>query len=297
MGIQDDMNEVLKKLEEQRFQQKFTRPSRSGGGSMSMFKLVGLGIGGFLLFMLFMGSFYVIEPGQRGIIVTLGKVNTAFSGEGVGFKTPLVSDVVRVPVRQLTQGLSAETFSADLQQVDVKLQVLYRIPEASVVTIFQQYAGNPFESLIAPRIQEALKEVTALESAESIAKKREVVKAKTLELARAKIGTILYIEDIVIEDIALSRELEQAIEAKMVQEQEAAKAKFTQQKAQIEAQTKVIEAEGEAKAIRIKGDAIRQNPGLIDLQIAEKWDGKAPLVVGGGKGANILLPVGKNNQD
>ena len=111
------------------------------------------------------------------------------------------------------------------------LQVLFRVPEASVVQIYQGYAGDPFDSLIAPRVQEALKEVTALESAEQIVKNREEIKDKALASARIKVGSILVVDDVVIQNIDLSKELETAIEAKMVQEQEAAKAKFTQQKA------------------------------------------------------------------
>ncbi len=79
----------------------------------------------------------------------------------------------------------------------------------------------------------------------------------------------------------------------MVQEQEAAKAKFTQQKSQIEADTAVIKAKGEAESIRIRGEALKLTPAFIELQIVEKWDGKAPLVIGGasGGGANMLLPL------
>jgi prohibitin 2 len=256
---------------------------------MSPVKLGVLAATGLLALTLVFGSFYVIDPGQRGIVVTLGKVSTV-SAEGLGLKTPLLSDVVRVSVRQQTQGLEAQAFSSDLQQVNMSLKVLYRIPESSVVEIFQKYSGNPFDSLIAPRIQEALKEVTALESAEGIAKKRESVKARTLELARTKIGQILVIEDVVIENVALSNELEHAIEQKMVQEQEAAKAKFIKDKATIEAQTAVIKAEGEAKAIKVRGDAIRQNPGVVQLMVAEKWNGVSPLVVGGSN-SNIMLPI------
>ncbi len=178
----------------------------------------------------------------------------------------------------------------------VALRVLYRIPEASVVRIYKEFSGDPFDTLIAPRVQEAIKEVTALQSAEQIVKKREDIKAKSLIAAREKIGSILEVEDIVLENITLSKELEAAIESKMVQEQEAAKARFTQQKAQIEADTAVIKAKGEAEAIRVRAEAIRDNPGLIQLQIVEKWDGKAPLVISGaaqgGNGANILLPLG-----
>jgi prohibitin 2 len=144
-------------------------------------------------------------------------------------------------------------------------------------------------------VQEALKEVTALQSAEQIVKKREEIKARALVATKEKIGGILIVEDIVLENITLSKELEAAIESKMVQEQEAAKARFTQQKSQIEADTAIIKAKGEAEAIRIRGEALRDTPGLIQLQIVEKWDGKAPLVIGGGgenTGTNFILPLG-----
>lgn len=260
-------------------------------------KLISVGIVVIVLVLAAAQSTYVVQPGFRGVEVTLGKVNPEFKPEGFGTKAPFVSHIVSVPVRQITRALPSETYSADLQQVTINLRVLYRIPEASVVRIYKEYAGDPFDSLIAPRVQEALKEVTALQSAEQIVKKREEIKSRSLASAREKIGGLLLIEDLVIEDIVLSKELEAAIESKMVQEQEAAKARFTQQKAQIEADTAIIRAKGEAEAIRIRAEAIRDNPGLIQLQIVEKWDGKAPLVVGGsaegGAGAaNILLPLG-----
>jgi prohibitin 2 len=263
-------------------------------------KLVGIGI--FILVLVIAGSqaTFVVEPGFRGVEVTLGKVSDQFKPEGFGTKVPFITHIINVPVRQIARELPSATYSSDLQQVNVNLRVLYRIPEASVVRIYKEFAGDPFESLISPRIQEALKEVTALQSAEQIVKKREEIKAKSLLSAREKIGDILFIEDIVIEDITLSKELEAAIESKMVQEQEAAKARFTQQKTQIEADTAIIRAKGEAEAIRVRAEAIRDNPGLIQLQIVEKWDGKAPLVIGGssgegGNGANILLPLGLPN--
>ena len=258
-------------------------------------KLIGFGI--IILVFVIVGSqsTYVVDPGFRGVEVTLGKVSEPFKPEGFGTKAPFVTHIISIPVRQLTRELPAECYSSDLQQVNVSLRVLYRIPEASVVKIYKEFAGDPFETLIAPRIHEALKEVTALQSAEHIVKKREDIKAKALIAAREKIGGILIVEDIVLENITLSKELEAAIESKMVQEQEAAKARFTQQKAQIEADTAIIKAKGEAEAIRVRAEAIRDNPGLIQLQIVEKWDGRAPLVIGGGdgnNGANILLPLG-----
>ncbi len=44
---------------------------------------------------------------------------------------------------------------------------------------------------------------------------------------------------------------------------------------------------------KIRGEALKLTPAFIDLQIVEKWDGKAPMVVGGanGGGVNMLLPL------
>lgn len=255
-------------------------------------KLLKIGFVVLVIAVVLIGGTFVIPPGHRGVLVTLGKVSPVFAPEGLGFKLPLITNVVPISVRQQTTVSNTECYSSDLQQINVELRVLYRIPENMIVKMFRDYYGDPFDSLIAPRVSEALKEVTALQSAEQIVKKREEVKAKTLEAARAKVGDLLVIEDVVIQNVALSKELETAIEAKMVQEQEAAKAKFTQAKAEIEAQTAIIRAKGEAEAIRVRGRAVQDSPGLVQLQIVEKWNGISPLVVGGGSGANILLPVG-----
>ncbi|HTI97367.1 MAG TPA: prohibitin family protein [Dongiaceae bacterium] len=253
---------------------------RLGGGALLIFAAVIVAASGT----------YTIQPGYRGVAVTLGQVAPDFKPEGFGFKSPFLTKVYPVSIRQQTEEEKAECYSSDLQQVTVVLRVLYRIPEASVTKLFQGYQGDPFESLVAPRVQEGLKEAAAQQSAEQIVKNREAIKAQALDLARKKIGTLLVIEDLVIEDIALTKELERAIEQKMVQEQEAAKAKFTQQRAQIEADTAVIKATGEAKSIVIRGEALKENPAYVDLQIVDRWDGIPPQVVGGGGNVMLTLP-------
>ena len=245
-------------------------------------RLIGIAILIFVIVIMASSGTYVVQPGYRGVQVTLGKVSPAFKPEGFGIKAPLITTIHPMSIRQQTAEDKAECYSADLQQIQIELRVLFRIPESSVVKLFQGYYGDPFESLVAPRVHEAIKEATASQSAELVVKNREEIKTRALELARKKIGTLLVIEDIVIQDIALTKELENAIEAKMVQEQEAAKSKYLQQRAQIEADTTVIKAKGEAESIRIRGQALRENPTYIDLQIVDKWDGITPLVIGGG---------------
>lgn len=258
-------------------------------------KLIAAAILVFIVLIGISASSYVIEPGTRGLKVTLGKTAEDFLPEGFGLKAPFVTSIVVINVRQRTQGVRADCFSSDLQQVKIDLRVLFRVPESSVVQIYREFAGDPFDSLIAPRVQEAIKEVTALLTAEQIVKNREDIKNKTMLSAKQKIGAMLVVEDIVVRDITLSNELEKAIEAKMVAEQQANQARFTQIQTQVEAETAVISAKGEAEAIRVRGDALRQSPAFLRWKIVERWNGRSPMVVPAGPGnaeAALLLPIG-----
>ena len=252
-------------------------------------RLIGVAVLVFAVVIMAASGTYVVHPGYRGVEVTMGKVSTAFKPEGFGMKAPFMTAIHPISIRQQTAEEKADCYSSDLQQIHIELRVLFRIPESSVVKLFQDYYGDPFESLVAPRVQEALKEVTALQSAEQIVKNRELIKTHALEIARKKIGTFIVVEDIVVQNIALTKELEHAIEAKMVQEQEASKSKYFQQRAQIEADTAVIQAKGEAESIMIRGKALKENPAFVDLKIVDKWDGLTPLVIGGG--GNILMQL------
>ena len=239
--------------------------------------------------------FFVVDPGYRGIRVTLGRASESPVPEGFGMKIPVLTSIIPVSIKQRTTTVRADCFSSDLQQVIVDLRVMYRVPEESVVQVYRQFAGDPFDGLIAPRVQEALKEVTALYTAEQIVKQRGEIKDKALMSARGKVGDWLHVEDVVLKNIVLSNELERAIEAKMVAEQQAEQARFTQVQTQVEAETAIIRARGEAEAIKARGEALRLNPGFVTLQIVERWNGKSPMVVprdGDGGSTSLILPTG-----
>lgn len=232
--------------------------------------------------------FFTIPPGTRGIKIAFGKVEETTAEPGLHLKAPY-TNIKEINIQQDTKDVTAECFSSDLQGVNLRIKVLYRIPSDYVVTIFRDYYGDPFDKLILPRVQEATKEVTALKTAAEIAKTREAVKSDALASARKKIGSILIIDDLVIEDVGLSKDLEKAIEGKMVQQQEAEKALFKKQQALTDAETAIIKAKGEAEAIRVQGEALEKNPRLVDLEMVKKWNGVSPQIVGAGM--NIMLPT------
>lgn len=271
---------------------------------MNMLKYVIVSILSVLFIVFSIPSVYVVDPGTRAIVVTMGSASRHPVGEGLHVKLSFFAKPILVPIKQTPADMEGvECFSSDLQLIRAHLVVLYHIPEESVYKVAVQYGGDVATSFVAPRVGEALKETTALLTAEEIVKGREQVKHKALAAARAKLGDFIVLDDLVIKEVNLSDELEHAIEQKMVQEQEAQKQVFIQQKTKVEAETAAIRAEGAAKArliaaeadaklIDMRGAALRRNPGTIDLMTVEKWNGVTPLVIG--KDASPLLTLPGN---
>ena len=239
-----------------------------------------------------LGCFHVVPPGHRGVSVFLGKVTQKELPEGLTFKVPFVQQIIDYPVRQLKADGKAESFSSDLQSLVVTFAVMYRVPEQQVVNLFQEYRGDPYQNLIEPRIQEAIKQITAAFRAEDLVKDRERLKIESLAKLRLSIGDILKVEDLNIINIDLSDQLEQAIEQKVVREQEALAKNFELEKEKKQAEITIVRAKAEAESVRIKGEALKVSPEMIQFEIAQRWDGKTPSSVAVGQGgANILLPM------
>jgi len=239
-------------------------------------------------------SFHVVPPGHRGVSVTLGKVSPIVRDEGLTFKKPFIEKIINVTVRQMTVEGSAAAFSSDLQTVQISFKTLYRIPDNRVVELFQKFQGDPYLSLVEPRIQEELKQTTSIYRAEELVKSREKIKHEVLEKLKKSVGDVVYITDIAITNFDFTDELERAIEQKTIREQEALAKNFELDKARKEAEITFVNAEAEAKSVKIKGEAIRMAPEVINLEIVKKWNGVSPqTVVTGHGGANILLPVSK----
>jgi prohibitin 2 len=246
----------------------------------------------------FCGSCAVVKPGTRGVRVTLGSVTPYALPEGFTLKMPFISDVVPVSIQQKTFRGTAAAFSSDLQNVMIEYAIMYRIPEAKVVEIYRGYQGEPLETLVVPRINEYIKQVTALHRAEEIVKAREQIRVSALDKTRAAVGEIVLIVDLSIVNLDFSDAMEHSIEQKVVQEQLALAKNFELQKEQKEAEITIVKATAEAESVKIRGQALKESPQVVELEIVKKWNGISPstLVVGSG-GANIILPVRKDSQE
>ncbi len=272
-----------------------------------MLNKIAYAIGALVILMLLFGCFVIVESGHVGVVRRLGAVQMEALPEGIHGKIPLIDSVEEVDIRLRKAESEAQAASKDLQVVTTQVAVQYSMTGDVMPLTYQKIGTRRVveTTLVAPAIMESVKAVTALYTAEDLVTNRAEVKNKiqlaiedfintTLE-QKGVVGA-LSLANVAITDFDFSDEFNRAIEEKVKAEQEALKAKneklrrVTQAEAAAAERTLAADAEAyqievaskaRAEAIRREAEALRDNPALIQLRIAEKWDGQLPQVAGG----------------
>ncbi|MXY53043.1 MAG: prohibitin family protein [Gammaproteobacteria bacterium] len=266
-----------------------------------------LGVVAAIAVYLFFSAFVTVNSGHVGVVRTLGAVNPVPLPEGFSFKMPFVDSVEEVDIRLKKADDEATAASRDLQVVSTRVAVQYSLIASVVPTTYQKIGRRSVveDALIRPAIQESVKAITAQYTAEELVTRRAEVKAKIQEALETFIDDTLQqkdavgalnLDNVAITDFEFSAEFNRAIEEKVKAEQEALKAenekvrRVTQAEAAAEERKLAADAEAyqieqesiaRAEAIRREAEALRDNPSLIELRIAEKWDGRLPTFTGG----------------
>ena len=272
-----------------------------------MLNKIAYAVGALVILMLLFGCFVIVESGHVGVVRRLGAVQMDALPEGIHGKLPLVDSVEEIDIRLRKAESEAQAASKDLQVVRTQVAVQYSMTGEVMPLTFQKIGTRSVveSTLVAPAIMESVKAVTALYTAEDLVTNRAEVKNKiqlaieefiNTTLQQKGVAGALSLANVAITDFDFSDEFNRAIEEKVKAEQEALKAKneklrrVTQAEAAAAERTLAADAEAyqievaskaRAEAIRREAEALRDNPSLIQLRIAEKWDGQLPQVSGG----------------
>jgi len=233
--------------------------------------------------------FVVVNAGERGVLMQFGRVQEPVLGEGIHLIVPGVNTVKKLSVRVQNQEISAEASSKDLQDVYTDVALNWHIIPEEVDKIFQQIGDEAtvVATIINPAVEEVLKAVVAMYTAEEVITKRGEVKAGVDQALKTRLGPYhIAVDDISLVHVHFSKRFSNAVEAKQVAEQEAKRAEFVALKAAREAKAKVNLAKGEAEAQNLLREGL--TPELLQKQAIEKWNGNLPLIMGDDGSSKLL---------
>jgi prohibitin 1 len=239
-------------------------------------------------------SVAVLQPGEVGIRQTLGRLHeNEVVREGAHVKLPLLSKFNTY--NEKIQGSSYDVAAAtkDLQEVNGKLTVFYRIDSSRLVFLRRSIGDMPdVELKVGTIAQETFKATSAkFPAEETVTKRTELREAFDKEMTvRLKEFGIVY-QSSAIENLKFSPDFEKAVESKQIAEQRAKEAVFDAQRAEQDAVAEVNRAKGKAESQRLLAETLKANGGDLVLQkeAIEAW--KA-----GGSQMPQVLVVGEGGQ-
>lgn len=265
-------------------------------------------------------SIAVVDAGFAGIIYNAnGGIEKQVLNQGWHLVAPW-KKVIQYPVSTETMFLSAkgdEGASADTsinvgtnegKMVNIDVAVTYHYDANALPTVFTKFRGQDYRLIEANFLKQNVKNsintaTSAYSTFDVYSAKRSEASQKAFVIARdtlEKSGIV--VETLVITDVNPDEQTKAAIQANVTATQELRTAELRKKKAEITAQTAVVEAQGIANALLVqrqaeaKGNAIVSaslTPQLIEYKKwGEKWDGKLPATMTG-SGSTLLIDPSK----
>ncbi len=258
-----------------------------------------------------MGSWYTIDQGDRGVLLTNGALS-AVVDPGLHFKLPWLQRVEKISLRQqvIKWGCESEdncgnlpamqAYSRDQQPANMRVTVNFHVPAAEVSDVYTNYGSVEAlaDRIIARKAPQEIKTVFGQYDAVSVIQNRAKFNKDVADaIAKVTDGPVM-IDSVQVENIDFSQAYEQAVEARMTAQVEVQKQEQNLQQEKIKADIAVTQAQGRADsvkaeaeasayktkiegeatadAIRARAAALANNPLLVELTKAEKWDGQLP---------------------
>lgn len=234
----------------------------------------------------------VIRPGEAGVKQRLGEFDNEITTQGTITFNPFTTRVVKASIQTNNLELFLRLPSKEGLSVDSEISILYRLETAKVAEILQNIGPN-YPEIVTSVFRSASADVCSQFFAKDMhsGKRAEIEQAIMEKMDETlKIQGII-IEAVLMKSIQLPRGLSTSIEQKLQAEQDAMRMEFILQQARLEADRKIIEAEGERDAQKILSEGLTKE--IIQIRSIEAFrelsrspnskiivtDGKTPMLI------------------
>lgn len=236
-----------------------------------------------LLIILF-ACFTTIGANTVGIMYNpfKGGIQNEVLAEGFKSKSPFDKVYkISTEVQEFTfKEMTVQT--SDSQWINSIIQIQVRIDREQAFEYFKKYGGknlNDIQSILSNTTQKQLEKITIQYNImEVLGEKRDEIVNKTLEEVKGELlKDGILVERIVLVDTDAGEAIEKAIEKEASAKKEAETAKYLKEKAQLEGEAKIIEAQKEKEANEFKQKTLTKE--ILTEKMLEKWDGKLPTTM------------------
>lgn len=252
-----------------------------------------LTVGCLIMFICIPFSIRTVDASEVAVLKIWGEAKEIRTS-GTYFNGYISTSYVYYPISTQEINNEIQAYSQDAQAMKAQLVVQYRINADKAVSITKEFGDNEMlKSRIQSIAEERAKSVLSKKQAMTIIETRSQLSADILaEMGGAFDKYYVTITNVVINDITFSEAFEQAVENKMIAEQEQLKAEYEKQKkiteaeallevAKKEAEASIEKSKGDAEALKIMQEAwdalssdVKQ--AMLQQMAIEKWNGELP---------------------
>lgn len=191
------------------------------------------------------GSIRVVPAGHVGVVDFFGTVSPNALKSGINFVNPLAR-VVPMSVRTQEDKETMSVPSKEGLTVDLEISALFHLDPEKAVDVYKTVGAEYADILFVPQFRAAARGVTGGSEAKALyTSERETLGKLIHEHLQALVESRgLIVENILLRKVALPRTVSDAIEQKLRAEQQFEQMKFVNQREEMEAERKRIEAKG-----------------------------------------------------
>ncbi len=229
-----------------------------------LIRLLAFGLGGLIVILLFSKSIFItIDPGERGVLFKRfgGGLDTEHVyGQGFHFIAPWNKMYV-YNVREQFREETMDVLSSNGLTINVDVSVRYRPEPDKIGYLHDQIGPNYEEKIVRDLTRSSVRKIIGRYTPEELyaTRREEVQDLIQRELDSLLARKYIVLEAALIRSVKLPPTIEEAIQSKLEQEQEALKYEFKLQREEKEAQRKRIEAEGIRKFQEIVSQGLSQD--------------------------------------
>lgn len=273
--------------------------------------IIAIGVAVLISFVfIFSGSIIKIVPaGYVGVVFNLfGGVEKRTLKEGINFLVPMVETATVYDARKTAYdfsdtygrnyvGQSIRCQTNDGQNVAIDVSVIAHLYKEQTWKLHQSIGKDYAERLIVPQTRSIFRNIVARFPIDTVYTTTSfnpgLAKEAKSALKKSFLKSGLILDELLIRSITFSQSFAEAVERKQIALQEAQRQNWIKKTAEKEKERRIIEGEGDARALAVRGMALQLDPRIAELEFLEQLDQRGtdiPVITGT---KNSILSIGE----